>query len=162
MIPAVQQTATARVAQILSEIDPQNTMEYQRSAEAYKKTIQAREDSLKTRLAGANVSAVKVIVAIRQADFLQWAGFTVVASFTTPQAQTPQTIRELIDKGRAEEVKLVINNLQDGQDAGKTLAQEIGAKNLNLSNFPGGFENTETWEKALDYNVDLLLKALAN
>jgi hypothetical protein len=38
----------------------------------------------------------------------------------------------------------------------------LGAKNLNLSNFPGGFDNTETWEKAIDHNVDILLNALTN
>jgi hypothetical protein len=30
-----------------------------------------------------------------------------------------------------------------------------------LSNFPGGFDNTETWEKAIDYNVELLLAAIS-
>ncbi|MBP1706883.1 MAG: hypothetical protein H6Q39_607, partial [Chloroflexi bacterium] len=25
---------------------------------------------------------------------------------------------------------------------------------------PGGFENTETWEKAIGYNVDILINAL--
>jgi len=57
---------------------------------------------------------------------------------------------------------LVVNNLQDGQDAGKAVAEEISAVNLNLSNFPGGFNNTETWEKAIDYNVTLLLDAVSS
>jgi hypothetical protein len=59
-------------------------------------------------------------------------------------------------------VVLVVNNLQDGQDAGKAVAEEISAVNLNLSNFPGGFNNTETWEKAIDYNVTLLLDAVSS
>jgi zinc transport system substrate-binding protein len=54
----------------------------------------------------------------------------------------------------------VIDNLQDGKDAGRGIAEDIGATQINLSNFPGGFENTETWEKAIDRNVDLLLKAI--
>jgi zinc transport system substrate-binding protein len=56
---------------------------------------------------------------------------------------------------------LVVNNLQDGKDAGKALAEELGAKNLNLSNFPGGFDDTETWEKAIDRNIELILEAVA-
>jgi zinc transport system substrate-binding protein len=53
-----------------------------------------------------------------------------------------------------------VNNLQDGPDAGKGIAQELGVPNLNLSNFPGGLEDTATWEKAIDRNVDLLIIAL--
>jgi hypothetical protein len=96
---------------------------------------------------------------VRQADFLQWAGFIVAGTFVDPQSLTPQTVQALVDKGRAVGVSHVINNLQDGKDAGKAVAAELSAKNINLSNFPGGFDNTETWEKAIDYNVDLLLKA---
>lgn len=160
MIPSVQMSATDKVMSILSQTDNKNASAYQKSAEAYKKKIQAKETEIKDRLTKANVSTVKVIASARQADFLQWAGFNVVATFDSPQALTPQTVKDLIDKGKASGVSLVINNLQDGQDAGKAIAQELGAKNLNLSNFPGGCDNTETWEKAIDHNVDILLNAL--
>ncbi len=160
MIPSVQLAATDKVMSILSQIDSKNASAYQKSAEAYKKKIQVKETDIKARLAKANVSSVKVIASARQADFLQWASFNVVATFASPQALTPQAVKDLIDKGKAQGATLVINNLQDGQDAGKAIAQELGAKNLNLSNFPGSFDNTETWEKAIDYNVDTLLNAV--
>lgn len=161
MIPSVQAAATDRVMSILSQVDSQGAATYQQNADAYKKRIQATEADIKAKLAKANVAAVKVIASARQADFLTWAGFNVVGTFDSPQALTPQTVKDLIDKGKAEGAKLVINNLQDGQDAGKAIAQGLGIQNLNLSNFPGGFDNTETWEKAIDYNVDLILNALA-
>jgi zinc transport system substrate-binding protein len=161
MIPSVQSAATDKVMNILSDTDSKNASEYQKSAEAYKKTIQVTEANIKDRLTEANVTTVKVIASARQADFLQWAGFNVVATFTSPQALTPQTVKDLVDKGKAEGVTLVINNLQDGQDAGKAIAQDLGAKNLNISNFPGGLSNTETWEKAINTNVDILLNAMA-
>ncbi len=160
MIPSIQLAATDRVMSVLSEVDSKNASAYQKSAEAYKKNIQSKEADIKARLVKANVSAVKMIASVRQADFLQWAGFNVVATFVGPQALTPQIVKDLVDKGKAEGVSLVVNNLQDGQDAGKGIAQELGAKNLNLSNFPGGIENTETWEKAIDRNVDILLGSL--
>jgi zinc transport system substrate-binding protein len=161
MIPSVQSTATDKVTSILSDVDSKNASAYQKSAEAYKKTIQTTEANIKDRLTKANVSAVKVIASERQADFLQWAGFNVVATFAPAQTLTPQVVKDLIDKGKAEGVTLVINNIQDGQDAGKAVAQDLGAKNLNLSNFPGGLNNTETWEKAINTNVDILLNAMA-
>jgi zinc transport system substrate-binding protein len=161
MIPSVQMAATDKVMSILSQVDSQDTPEYQKAAEAYKKRIQAKEADIKARLAKADVATVKVIASERQADFLTWAGFNVVATFASAQALTPQTVKDLIDRGKAAGVRLVINNLQDGQDAGKAIARELGAKNLNLSNFPGGFDNTETWEKAIDHNVDIILNSLA-
>jgi zinc transport system substrate-binding protein len=161
MIPPVQLAATDKVINILGEADNKNASAYQKSGDAYKKTIQTTETNIKDRLSKAKVSAVKVIASARQADFLQWAGFQVVGTYASPQALTPQVVKDLIDKGKAEGVTLVINNLQDGQDAGKAIAQDLGVKNLNLSNFPGGFENTETWEKAIGYNVDILVNAIS-
>jgi zinc transport system substrate-binding protein len=161
MIPSFQMEATDKVASALSEIDTGNAAAYQQGAEAYKTRIQAKESDILARLNKANVAAVKVIASERQADFLQWAGFDVVESYASAQSLTPQLVQDLVDKGKAEGVSLVINNLQDGEDAGKAIAEELGAKNINLSNFPGGFENTETWEKAIDYNVTILLDALS-
>ncbi|MDH4269455.1 MAG: zinc ABC transporter substrate-binding protein, partial [Dehalococcoidia bacterium] len=58
-------------------------------------------------------------------------------------------------------VALVIDNLQSGSTTlGASLGQDIEAIPVTISNFPGGLENTETWEKAIDRNVDLLLAAL--
>jgi zinc transport system substrate-binding protein len=160
MIPSVQSSATDKVASILSEVDPGNATTYQKAADAYKKLIQTKESEIKTKLNNAGVSKISVVASARQADFLQWAGFNVVATFASAQSLTPQTVKDLVDKGKAAGAVLVINNLQDGQDAGKAIAEEIGAKNLNLSNFPGGFSKTETWEKAIGYNVTLLLDAI--
>jgi zinc transport system substrate-binding protein len=160
MIPPVQSVATDRVMAALSEVDPEHAAGYQKSADAYKKRIQATESSVRTRLNDAGVSAVSVIASARQADFLQWAGFKVVGTFASAQSLTPQAVKDLVDKGKAGGATIVVNNLQDGQDAGKAVADEIGVKNVNLSNFPGGFSNTGTWEKAIDYNVTLLLNAI--
>ncbi len=161
MIPSVQAAATDRVAEILSQIDSKNAAAYQKSAEEYKQRIQAKEADIKSRLAKANVSQVNVIVSVRQVDFVKWAGLSVVATFGAPDTLTPQVVKELVDKGRQSKVTVIINNLQDGKDAGKAIAEELGAKNLNLSNFPGGLDNTETWEKAIARNVELVLGAVA-
>jgi zinc transport system substrate-binding protein len=160
MIPAVQSAATDKVLSILGEFDSADTPAYQQSAEAYKKRIQAKEADIKNKLTGADVARVNVIASARQADFLHWAGFNVIGNFASAQALTPQVVKDLVDKGKAAGVTLVINNLQDGRDAGKAIAEEIGALNINLSNFPGGYSGTENWEKAIDYNVTLLLAAL--
>ena len=161
MIPSNQLAATVKVRDILSAIDSKNTADYQKSTEAYKQSIQTTEAGIKDRLAKVNVSSVKVIASVRQADFLKWAGVNVVDTFISSQSLTPQVVKDLVDKGKAAGVSLIVNNIQDGQDAGKGIAQDLGARNLNLSNFPGGLSNTETWEKAINNNVDILLDAIA-
>ena len=160
MIPSVQSAAADRVAEILGQADVPNAAAYTAAAAAYKQRIQKKETQVQARLAGANVSQISLIASVRQADFLQWAGFKVVATFVDAQSLTPQAVQTLIDQGRAAGIKAVVNNLQDGKDAGKAVAAELGVTNVNLSNFPGGFDNTATWEKAIDYNVDLILKAV--
>ena len=84
----------------------------------------------------------------------------MVASYGRPDTMTPKVVQELIDLGRQEEVTLVIENMQSGVEAGKGLAEELGVTRIVFSNFPGGYENTETWEKAIDYNINLILEAL--
>jgi ABC-type Zn uptake system ZnuABC Zn-binding protein ZnuA len=162
MIPSVQSAATDKIMRVLIGADSANAAAYQKSAEAYKKKIQTTETAIKELLTKANAGKIKVIASARQADFLQWAGFSVVGTYNSPQSLTPQTMQELVDKGKTEGVTLVINNLQDSKDAGKAIAEELGAHNVNLSNFPGGFNDTETWEKAIRYNIDILILSLKN
>jgi zinc transport system substrate-binding protein len=159
MIPSVQLTATDKVGDVLGQVDSKHSAEFQKAADEYKQRIQSKETEIKSRLAQANVTQINVIASVRQADFLKWAGFNIAATYVSPDALTPQVIKDLVDKGKNAKVTLVINNLQDSADAGKGIAEELGAKSLNLSNFPGGLANTETWEKAIDANVDLLIKA---
>ncbi len=161
MIPSVQLEATDRIAAVLSQADSQNSAAYQKAAAEYKDVILTKEAEIKARLAGANVSQVNVLCAAWQADFVGWAGLHVVATYGSPDSLTPQVVKELVDKGRSAGVTLVIDNLHSGRDAGKAIAEELGARRIILSNFPGAFKNTETWEKAIIYNVELILGAIA-
>jgi ABC-type Zn uptake system ZnuABC Zn-binding protein ZnuA len=161
MMPPVQSEAVGKVASALSEVDSQNAAFYKNNAKTYQQKIAAKEIEIKTKLTKAGIEKVKIIASARQADFLEWAGFKVVAPYAGPNALNPQMVKDLIDKGRQEKVTLVIDNLQDGKDAGKGIAEDLGAIQVNLSNFPGGFENTNTWEKAIDYNITLILEAMS-
>lgn len=161
MMPSVQTAAVDKVAAALSQADGKNDSAYKKSADEYKQRISTKDAEIKNKLQKANVAQVNAIASQRQADFLQWTGLNVVATYASPNALNPQMVKELVDKGRATKVTLVIDNLQDGKDAGKAMAEDLRAKQINLSNFPGGFENTDTWEKAIDRNVELLIQAIA-
>jgi zinc transport system substrate-binding protein len=74
---------------------------------------------------------------------------------------SPADVNQLITEANQAGVVLIIDNLQSGSATlGAVMEQDIEAIPVTISNFPGGLENTETWEKAIDKNVDLLLEAL--
>ena len=162
MTPSVQAQAVGNITSILIEVDPENAIYYQNNAKPYQDAIIAKGNELKARLEAGKVSQVNVICDAQITELLQWAGFNVVASYPRPEDLTPKKIQGLVDQGKQAGVALVIDNLQSGSpNAGVTMANEIGAVQVTFSNFPGGFDNTETWEKAAEKDVNLLLQALA-
>lgn len=161
MVPEVQAEAVDKIAQALGEIDPENATYYEGKATERAQAILAKGEEVADRLSAAGIENVKVICAEMQAGFISWVGFNITATFGRPEDITQLQMAALIDQARQAEVALVIDNLQSGSTTlGVSLEQDIEAIPVTVSNFPGGLENTETWEKAIDKNVDLLLEAL--
>jgi zinc transport system substrate-binding protein len=161
MVPAVQAEAVDKIAQALGELDPENAAYYQQRAADREQAILAKGEEVETRLTEAGVEGVKVLCAEMQVGFVQWAGFDVVATFGRPEDLSPADVDQLITEANQAGVVLIIDNLQSGSATlGAAIEQDVEAIPVTISNFPGGFENTETWEKAIDKNVDLLLEAL--
>ena len=161
MVPQVQAEAVGKIAQALGEIDPENAAYYQEKAAERAQAILDKGEEVEGRLLGAGLEGVKVICADMQQGFVKWVGFDVVATYGRPEDLTPAEMKELIDTAKEAGVALVIDNLQSGAaTVGAAMEQDIEAIPVTISNFPGGLENTETWEKAIEKNVDLLLEAL--
>ena len=161
MVPAVQAEAVDKIAQALAEIDQENAACYAGNATERAQAILAYGEDVKERLQGAGVEGVKVICAEMQAGFVGWAGFNITATFGRPEDLSPADVNQLITEAKQAGVALVIDNLQSSTATlGVAIEQDVEAIPVTISNFPGGFENTETWEKAIDKNVDLLLEAL--
>ncbi|MFC1937031.1 metal ABC transporter substrate-binding protein [Chloroflexota bacterium] len=162
MTPSVQTEAADFIAGILSQVDAENADLYQNSAGEYKSFVSLKEGELQARMDRTDLSKVNVICSDQQGDgFVQWTGLNIIATFGRPDSLTPQLVKELVDKGREEGVALIIDNMQSGADAGAGIAEELGCKRVILSNFPGGYENAQTWDETIDYNVELILKAVA-
>ncbi|MBA7707477.1 Manganese ABC transporter substrate-binding lipoprotein [subsurface metagenome] len=161
MAPPVQQAAVDKIATTLSEVDAKNSSAYQQSAAELKAQIEAKEAEIEAKLAKANLASINVMCADMLVGFVQWTGLNIVTSYGRPDSLTVQVVKELVDEGREENVTLIIDNLQSGQDTGAGIAEELGCQRIILTNFPGGFDNTETWEKAIDYDIELILEAIA-
>jgi zinc transport system substrate-binding protein len=162
MTPTVYQEAIGVIAGALVQVDAGNSSTYEKAASDLKDVVAAKGAEAQARLSGENLADINVLCADQQAGFVTWTGLNVVEIFGRPDTFTPQVTKDLVDKGRQENVTLIIDNLQSGQDAGAGLAEELGCARIILSNFPGGFDDTETWEKALDRNIDLILEAVGN
>ena len=162
MVPSVQREATDRIADALCQVDSENSAAYQQRAAEYSSAISVKETDLRAELDQLDLSAINVMCAEMQAGFVVWLGLNIITSYGRPDTFTPQEVRELVDTGRETGVSLIIDNLQSGQDAAKAVAEELGCSRIILSNFPGGFDNTETWEKAIDRNIELILGALTH
>jgi len=162
MIPKVQAETVDKIAQALSDIDPKNSAYYRERADRRTQSVLAKGEEIKNRLQEVKAGEVKVICMEHQAGFAKWAGFDIVATYSRPEELSVAEVEQLVTKAKQAGVALVIDNLQSGGvRKSEVMAQDIGARQVTISNFPGGFEGTETWEKAIDKNVDLLLEALA-
>jgi len=161
MVPAVQAEAVDKIAQALGHIDPEDATYYEGKAAEREQAILAEGDNVRNSLLDARVEGIKVICAEMQVGFIKWAGFDVVATFGRPEDLSPADVTQLITEAKQAGVALIIDNLQSGSATlGAAMEPDIEAIPVTISNFPGGLENTETWEKAIDKNVDLLLEAL--
>jgi len=162
MLPSYQIEMVDSISLILSEMYPDDSEYYQGSAAKRKEVISAKEVELKDRLKNANFGGVKVLCDEMQADFVGWLGFDVIATYGRPEGLSAGEMEQLVTEGSQAGVLLVIDNLQSGGTGNSEgIARDTGAIQVVISNFPGGFENTETWDKAVDKNIDLLLEALA-
>jgi zinc transport system substrate-binding protein len=160
MTPSVQAAAVGKIADALCQLDQGNADAYRDAAASYEQIISEQEEAVKESIARLNPADVNVMCAEQQAGFINWAGFNIVSTFGRPDSMTPQVVKELVDKGQAGGVVLIIDNMQSGADAGAGLAEELGCARVILSNFPGCYDGTDTWEKAIEYNVELLADAL--
>ena len=95
-----------------------------------------------------------------QAEFVRWAGLKVVGEYGRAEDMSPGALMSLADAGKNAGVKVVVDNLQSGAEAGLPLARDLGAAHVGFSNFPGYTPETGEYESLLTLNVKLLLGAL--
>jgi zinc transport system substrate-binding protein len=161
MIPAVQAEAVGVIAQALEQLYPENAAYYEQRTTDREQAILAHGQEVESRLRQAKVDGVRVLCAEMQADFAAWAGFNVTATFGRPEDLSPADLAQLVEAANQTGAILIVDNLQSGSTTlGETIGGDVKSIPITISNFTGGLPNTETWEEAIDRNVDLLLAAI--
>ncbi len=101
-----------------------------------------------------------VMASLMQADFVRRLGMAVVADFGRAEDLSPGGLMRLAEEGKKAGVRVVVDNMQSGGEAGAPLAGEIGAAHVTFSNFPSFVPEVPDYVSLLRYNCGLLLSAL--
>ncbi|UCG41797.1 MAG: zinc ABC transporter substrate-binding protein [candidate division WOR-3 bacterium] len=134
MLPAVHKRAVLEVFNLLAGLDSAFADTFRIRAESYSARVDSAWTAARSTLQGKDLPAV--LAADRQALFLRALGFEVAATYGRPEDFSARELSRLAQVGVDKDVGLVVDNLQSGPDAGLELARSLGARHVNLSNFP--------------------------
>jgi ABC-type Zn uptake system ZnuABC Zn-binding protein ZnuA len=134
MVPDIQKKATAFVTTLLCSLDRAHQDYYRKNYATYTSIIDSLATVIKTRV--ESVQGAKIVGSDQQVEFLEWLGLDVVMTYGRAEELTPKLLSDIISQANKDQVQLVVDNLQSGPDIGLTIAEEINARHINLSNFP--------------------------
>ena len=158
LVPENQIAASREIAAHLASLAGVDAQILEKRLDERITRITALADNLTALL--APYSGTPALSAEMQAEFVRWAGLQVVDEYGRAEDMSPGTLMALADAGKKAGVKVVVDNLQSGAEAGLPLARELGAAQVGFSNFPGYIPEAGEYESLLSLNVKLLLGAL--
>jgi zinc transport system substrate-binding protein len=154
MVPDLQKQATDELAALLAEVDAPHADSFKARAIRYKARVDSAAATIKARFAADSLPAV--IASDKQAPFLVWLGFPVVATYGRAEDFTARELTRLARVALDKQVKLVVDNLQSGPETGLEFAKSVGAGHVTLTNFP----SDAGYAAAVTANADSLLAHL--
>jgi len=153
MIAYIRIRAAEEIRTILSSLDEENASHFEENYTNYAYAVNFAASQAKTELADAY--GVKVISNANIRTLLESFGFDVVAVYSGREL-TPRQMSYLLQRGKTNNIRIVVDNLQAGAFAGRNLADEIGAKHVAISNSTLG----KSYVNTLRDNVKRLKDAL--
>jgi ABC-type Zn uptake system ZnuABC Zn-binding protein ZnuA len=151
---------TQATAKALIEVDPANAALYDENAKALETQFADMAEDLKQRAKEANTTEVKVICMDWQKGFISSMGFDIARIYGSEETLSIKDVNDIVKAGKQENISLVVDNLQSGTDVGGQIAEEIKAKHVILTNFPGAVPGTDSLLEMLKYNGEMLLAAI--
>jgi ABC-type Zn uptake system ZnuABC Zn-binding protein ZnuA len=158
--PQMAVNKTQDVAKALVEADPANASRYDENAKAQEALFGELATELKGKAEEKKTDEVNVICMEWQKGFISSLGFNISRTYGSEETLSIKDVNELVQAGREQNISLVIDNLQSGTQVGAQIAQEINAKHVVLTNFPGAVPGTDSLVEMLRYNGEQLLAAV--
>jgi zinc transport system substrate-binding protein len=121
------------------------------------KEVNEKNASLSDRIKRAGISQRPIIASSMLREPLEWMGFRIVGEYGRPESISAKEIAALTRIGREKTVVMIVDNLQSGPEAGKGIAEALGAPHVILSNFP----SEKGYAATLSDNVDAVLAAMS-
>ena len=66
----------------------------------------------------------------------------------------------ITNAAKSEGVCAIIDNLQSGTEFGELIAADTGLSHVVFTNFPGAYENVDTYLEMIEYNTGELVKGI--
>ena len=158
MVPERQQAATLALAEIMAELDPEHATLYRERAKERATAVSKVAAELTAR--AAPDKGVPVLADVQQKALLSWFGFEVAAEYGRFEESGPERLAQAVQTARLAKVQIVADHLQSSGGSGQTLAEDLGAGFVVLSNFPAAFPDAPTWAATITENLNRCLTAL--
>ncbi len=156
MVPDTYLSAVDEITKVLKEEFPGQAQDFESNASRYKEQIKKESGDLKAQAQRLGLDKVNAIASDMQKDLLDWFGIKVVATYGRPDEISALELQQLIEQARANDVRIVIDNLQSSGKAGKPIADELGIAYLTLSNFPKIYAGKVSYLDTLEENAKQL------
>jgi ABC-type Zn uptake system ZnuABC Zn-binding protein ZnuA len=155
-VPASYLDVCREVAALLAPAHPEEADTLaQRLAE-----IEQRLAALSAELhsAVADLAAAPVLTSHHQAQFAEWLGLKVVATFVGSDTETIASVDHCLKQAAGQEIRFVIANQQEGTALAQALAERLKARAVVFSNFPPQVVGEPGFDRLLRDNVTRLLE----
>jgi len=123
-------------------------------------TLDVAAEEIKDEADALNVESFKVVCMTWQSPFVEWVGFDIIGEYGPPETLSAGFVANLTATAKKEEVALIIDNLQVGVDFGASLASEVSAVHVILTNFPEAVPKTENLTQMFRYNAEQLFEGI--
>jgi ABC-type Zn uptake system ZnuABC Zn-binding protein ZnuA len=149
-----------KISTDMAAIMPDEATTFATNAASYKASIDAKAVELHERVQAAGVTGRKVVVMEWQKAFVEFLEFEVVNTYSPPEGLSVKDQLNVTEAASAEDVVMIIDNLQSTTEFGTQVAAETGKSHVILSNFPSAYPNTYTYLDMIDYNTDELIEGV--
>lgn len=134
MVPRVHVKAARELTGMLAQVDSAGAKAYTAAAARYVAEVESSARAVELLFREERLPPV--IASEQQAALLEWLGFRVVATYGRPEDLSARELARLAQVAVDSGVGLVVDNLQSGADAGRSLAEALGVPRVTLTNFP--------------------------
>jgi ABC-type Zn uptake system ZnuABC Zn-binding protein ZnuA len=154
LLPYLHVDAVDSVTEALVRRDPDGEVFYRYNRNDYRSRIAAAVEDVCASV--LDLQGAMVICAETQADFLNWMGLDIIGTYGRPEDLSSAEGTRLVEIGRKNGVRLVVDDLHSGEDTGSQIADAIGATRVVLTRYPARGSYIEVLRSSADALVSAL------